>query len=147
MRLIESSRYYLNEFSAADAGPINLNRDEGLIVWKPPTTGTIKINFDASIFRNPRGVGIGVVARDSEGKCLCRKIYFVKNILDPTHAEALAARVEAHMATDFSGYMVELEGDYLTVIQDMNSRSCQYSFIGPIVGEICSILDSMSNVY
>ncbi|KAK4421614.1 hypothetical protein Salat_2112000 [Sesamum alatum] len=131
-RIVESARTYLTDYTVAVTRPVILNRTEGTHVWQPPATGMVKINFDASLFTTRKDAGVGVVARDNEGKCLCWKSALVKNVVDPTHAEAAVAREAVYMALDFVGSQVKIEGDCLSVIKYINMEAWQFSSIGPL---------------
>ncbi|CAI9754043.1 unnamed protein product [Fraxinus pennsylvanica] len=60
--------------------------------WKPPTTGSFKLNIDAAIFENQRKAGLGVVIRNDLGSFIAAKVVSVQGIVDPLLAETLGVR-------------------------------------------------------
>ncbi|KAL0448754.1 UNVERIFIED_CONTAM: hypothetical protein Slati_1431800 [Sesamum latifolium] len=103
-------------------------------------------NLDAAIFKVQVGAGLSAVIRNDEGECLRWQSKFVKHITDPTHAEALAARMAIEMALEFPGRTIEVEGDCLVVVNDINKRDWIHSYVGPIIKDICVLLDHYTNV-
>ncbi|KAK4414949.1 hypothetical protein Salat_2601900 [Sesamum alatum] len=104
--------------------------------WTIPPTGVLKINFDAAIFGEQHGAGVGVVVRDWTGSCVRWMSKLIKNVDDPTQAEALAAREANFLASLFPGTTIESEGDCLVVIKDINAGTWEFSSIGPIIRDI-----------
>ncbi|KAK4385915.1 hypothetical protein Sango_2715500 [Sesamum angolense] len=68
--------------------------------WMSPALRVLKINFDIAIFKSK----------------------FVKHVINPTRAETLAARMKTEMALDFPGRTIEVEGDCLVIVNDINKR-------------------------
>ncbi|KAL0463289.1 UNVERIFIED_CONTAM: hypothetical protein Slati_0216500 [Sesamum latifolium] len=66
--------------------------------WKPPSKGSVKINFDAALFGEGNRIGLGVITRDWKGDCLLWKSAVMPDINSPEHGDALAARmaIELH---------------------------------------------------
>lgn len=58
-------------------------------VWKAPTTGLIKINWDAALNKSTGCIGFGCVARDWMGEFLGAKCYFQRIMVDPKMAEMM----------------------------------------------------------
>jgi hypothetical protein len=61
------------------------------IKWQPPSQGLIKVNWDASINKNKGWIGMGMIARDSNGACLGAKSVTKELITDSATAEMMAA--------------------------------------------------------
>ncbi|KAK4428453.1 hypothetical protein Salat_1144900 [Sesamum alatum] len=78
-------------------------------------------------------MGVGVVARDHEGRCLGWRTAFVRHVSDAEVAEGLAARAAKYMATSFHGASIEVEKDYT------NSGDVSVAPIGPILHDIALI--------
>lgn len=95
-RVWEESISFLEDFRMFSHGEENVTTASSQFVhsslqaWCPPPSNFIKINWDASVAPKGSRVGIGLVARDSRGDCICAKCVclFVKG--DPRTAESLA---------------------------------------------------------
>ncbi|KAL0367264.1 UNVERIFIED_CONTAM: putative mitochondrial protein [Sesamum radiatum] len=130
----------------ANSEQSSLSRPNVNPCWMPPALGSLKVNFDAAIFKAQVGAGLSAVIRNEQGQCLRWQTKFVKHVTDPLHAEALAARMAIDMASDFPGRTIEVEGDCLVIISDINKRDCNHSYFGPIIKDICILLDHYTNV-
>lgn len=89
---------YISRYAEAQSIFSSPRPPEVQITWRPPPPGIIKINYDASIVKQPAGANMGIVARDSAGCVLAWQMKKVPFIQDPEHAEALAA----YFAADFA---------------------------------------------
>ncbi|CAN1262715.1 Putative ribonuclease H protein At1g65750 [Linum perenne] len=47
---------------------VGAGRDRGCTRWHPPAEGNVKINIDAALFGSERKFGVGLVARDNDGR-------------------------------------------------------------------------------
>ena len=88
--------------------------------WTPPHEGVIKVNFDGAVNVNERTSGMEVVARDSDGMVVGAFESCVKDMIDPTTVEALAAVKALTFAKDMGFQKIILEGDALAVINKIN---------------------------
>ncbi|KAL2906950.1 Switch 2 [Bienertia sinuspersici] len=89
----------------------NTRRPRGGSKWAPPISNEIKINFDAAVNREDGKVGIGVIARDCEGKVLVAKAKTLLHNWSPELCEARAALEPIYMAKDEGYRNIILEGD------------------------------------
>ena len=74
------------------------SRPKSQIQWRPPTQGTLKINFDGAISAEGKCSGLGAIIRDSEGLVIASLVTWVPQQLQPIEIEALAA----YKALEFS---------------------------------------------
>ena len=61
---------HLHEFLAAQDLEPDLPLPPVLWQWHPPKANQYKVNFDASVFKEPNLVGIGVIIRDWRGEAI-----------------------------------------------------------------------------
>uniref|UniRef100_A0A803L2P2 CCHC-type domain-containing protein n=1 Tax=Chenopodium quinoa TaxID=63459 RepID=A0A803L2P2_CHEQI len=71
-----------NSYSTKVSGGPNFGSNLTATTWKKPAAGTIKINVDAALFQNAE-VGVGVVARNSEGTILFTAAKRMQGCWDP----------------------------------------------------------------
>ena len=83
--------------------------------WEPPSTGWVKINFDAHIGTNRRR-GLGVVVRDINDKVLLTGTRCVEANWSVHILEAAAALFALDIVKPMGYGYVHLEGKSLTVI-------------------------------
>jgi hypothetical protein len=97
--------------------------DEG---WMPPPKNTFKINWDASLDKTRRIVGMGIIARDGSGSVIAAstKVLFLE--VDPVVAESLAATHALILCHALGFQQVIFEGDAQQVVNAINSESLQY---------------------
>jgi hypothetical protein len=85
----------LDAFQASNFSLPSREEEVGVVVspkgWQPPFPGSIKINWDAYINKALGCIGIGVVARDYQGKVLGAKCSYQKQSLEPDVAEMFVA--------------------------------------------------------
>ncbi|KAK4410109.1 hypothetical protein Sango_0083900 [Sesamum angolense] len=104
-------------------------------MWLSTPCEFIKINFDGATFTSQTAMGVGIVARNSEGLCLAWRTRCVNHADDAALAEALAAREAMRLAIQESWQNVILEGDCKNIISRLNSNDPDDSVIGPIVND------------
>ncbi|KAK4390485.1 hypothetical protein Sango_2111800 [Sesamum angolense] len=115
--------------------------------WSPPKSGTIKINFDASVAKELGGAGLGVIARDHEGNCVAWRTKTLLGATDPEHCKALAARLAVDLGVEQDWRNCLIEGDCILVIQKLLVAKEDASAIGPIISDILRLshfFDSLS---
>ncbi|KAL0315227.1 UNVERIFIED_CONTAM: hypothetical protein Scaly_2876400 [Sesamum calycinum] len=115
--------------------------------WTAPPPDVIKVNFDASIRRNPLGVSVSTIARDHCGHCIAWMTAFHPNISDPEHGEALAACLAVELCCKYGWPRCVVEGDCLQIIQKLRSPNEDLSVVGPIIHVIHSMVSSKSGFY
>lgn len=87
--------------------------------WRPPKTGIIKLNFDASFTSSTNFSISAVIARDSARLIMGTCTYPLVDIADAFVAEARACERAFYFALDMGFRKVVLEGDSLTVIKKL----------------------------
>jgi len=99
-------------------------------LWKPPTSGFIKVNWDPSLNVNYDLVGMVCVIRNGEGIVLAAKCCFCKAAVDPVCAEAMAALAALDFCSDLGVDSIECEGDSLQIINGVSSSGHSLDRIG-----------------
>ncbi|KAK5818696.1 hypothetical protein PVK06_023640 [Gossypium arboreum] len=61
-------------------------------LWRPPDSGLVKLNFDASFLKDSRVSFTAVLVRNNEGKFLGACTYPFREVVDATVAEARACK-------------------------------------------------------
>ncbi|KAM7265783.1 hypothetical protein ACFE04_003466 [Oxalis oulophora] len=90
--------------------------------WSVPEKGCIKINTDASFFKETLRGFYGLIARNDKGEVLearCGSLGFVESAL---HAEALAAAKAIEMARFFHQFQCVIEGDCMELVSSINNH-------------------------
>lgn len=79
--MVQYSKQLLLDLKEVQKGVAIIGGDKLRCRWEPSTEGVYKVNCDAAINKSFGKVGIGMVARDCEGKVLatkrCKKSYFL----------------------------------------------------------------------
>ncbi|MBA0756895.1 hypothetical protein Gotri_020033 [Gossypium trilobum] len=92
------------------------------VLWRPPKSGVIKLNFDASFASNANFSISAVLARDSDGQIMGACTYPLLDAADAFMAETRACERALYFALDMGFRKVVLEGDSLTAIKKLNSN-------------------------
>ncbi|KAL0355119.1 UNVERIFIED_CONTAM: hypothetical protein Sradi_3958800 [Sesamum radiatum] len=130
-----SSHAAFSEANSTEPKQRGLNRAT-VSSWRKPPPCIVKINFDGAVFLKGSEVGIGAVARDSEGTILAWVSHRFQRFVDAEHAEALAAREAVDLAARNNWKEIIVEGDCLSLINKLNSHSRDLSHIGVLVSDI-----------
>jgi ribonuclease HI len=112
--------------------------------WKKPSVGVVKLNWDAAVDERTGNVGLGVIARDYEGRVLAMHGSFCKHIYNPTTAETLAAWKAVDLGVHLGVIFLEMEGDAKEVVQGINCASQCLGCDGPVLNDIKSLLQSFN---
>ena len=112
------SKKWLAEYQARQISPnpVPIRTQPSSCMWKPPPSGTFKINFDGAIFPTEKKSSIGVVIRDSRGLVIASCSKVVHQVLGASEVEAMAATWALSFAADVGVNRAVLEGDSLDVI-------------------------------
>jgi len=113
--------------------------------WQPPLTGTVKINWDASINERDGRIGVGLVARDAFGMVLGARCVSRCLRTDPLTAEAMAALFAVQFCIEVGFFDVVFEGDAQTVIKEIDSQPPHLSRIGHFIESIASVRQQCRN--
>ncbi|KAG8474149.1 hypothetical protein CXB51_033836 [Gossypium anomalum] len=102
------------------------------LIWQPPISGFIKLNFDASFLDNSKISISAVLARDEEGQILGACTYPIADVADAFVAEARACERALYFALDMGFRNLIVEGDSLTVIKKLISNKMDRFILSPI---------------
>ena len=106
--------------------------------------GVAKINWDATLDERAGKVGLGVIARDHEGRVLAMQCSIYKHIYNPTMAETLAAWKAVVLGVQLGVICLELEGNAMEVVQGINCASYCLGCEGPILNDIKTLLHNFN---
>jgi hypothetical protein len=93
-QVVHDTEEALVEFRKVNSGEGQQQREITATIakgWTPPPANMVKINWDASLDKNGRIVGMGLIARDGRGTVLAAATKAISSNVDPVVAEALAA--------------------------------------------------------
>ncbi|XP_021755004.1 uncharacterized protein LOC110720310 [Chenopodium quinoa] len=105
--------------------------------WNPPPVGVVKLNSDASLSEEG-WVGMGVIARDSEGNVLFAATRRVKAWWPPGIAEGKAMLLAVKLAKRFGYDNVILESDNQVLITRLTKASVYLSDFDVVLEDILS---------
>lgn len=98
-------------------------------VWQRPPVEVSKLNWDASLNKETRTMGVRVIIRDAEGLVLASLCSIVPFIMDPTIVEAIVAWKAVELCHALGLQRVIMEGDALAVAKGLRQEApswCQY---------------------
>ncbi|KAG8371230.1 hypothetical protein BUALT_Bualt13G0066100 [Buddleja alternifolia] len=107
-------------------------------------TGFIKINFDGAVDKVSNRAGLGVVGRDLAGNYVSWSRIHLKFASDPEHIEALTGIEALRLARRENWEAVEVEGDYLLLINKLCALNKDLSAISHLVDDILSLSSLIS---
>ncbi|XP_012448836.1 uncharacterized protein LOC105772032 [Gossypium raimondii] len=116
------------------------------VLWRPPKSGVIKLNFDASFASNTNFFISAVLARDSVGQIMGACSYPLLDVANTFVAEARACEKALCFALDMGFRKVVLEGDSLKVIKKLNSNIVDRFVLSPISQHIQVLAGSFEEV-
>ncbi|KAB1220433.1 hypothetical protein CJ030_MR3G009893 [Morella rubra] len=88
-------------------------------IWKPPDTGQLKINYDVAVAENY--LCIAAICHNSLGHILMAKSNRMVGG-SPIKGEARAARLACQMAALFDGQGINIEGDCLNLVTQVQDE-------------------------
>ncbi|KAK5836891.1 hypothetical protein PVK06_012696 [Gossypium arboreum] len=135
VRLVQSFAQVSN-FSQVFSSPSVTHRT---LLWQPPISGFIKLNFDASFLENSNTSISAVLARDEEGQILGACTYPIADVANAFVAEARVCEWALYFVLDMGFRNLILEGDSLTVIKKLTSNKMDRSILSPISQNILSL--------
>ena len=115
-----------------------------VVRWKKPPVGVLKINWDAALDPRTGKTGMGIVARDHEGRVLAMNSYTRNQISHPTTAETLPAWQAVVLGVQLGATYLDLEGDALEVVQDLNQLNHNWGRNGPVLNDIKILLQNFN---
>lgn len=125
--------------------PMGLRRTASPCSWQAPLEGVIKINADASLIE--RGwVGLGIVARNHEGKVLFAATRRTKAFWPPEIAEAKALVLAAKLGRKYAFDDVILETDCQSLITRLSKGVIYLSDLDGVLGDILDLCSCFKSV-
>jgi|UniRef100_A0A2N9ED81 hypothetical protein len=137
-QLMIHAQQFLSEFLAAQVSHSSTTGPPAppiKVVWKPPQPGRYKANFDGAFFEESHEAGVGVIIRNHKGEVmasLCQRIPFPQSV---EALEAYAARSAVQLSKDLGLKEVDIEGDSLTIVNDLCNPEPCYSLYGHLIND------------
>ncbi|KAK3224148.1 hypothetical protein Dsin_011173 [Dipteronia sinensis] len=113
-------RGYISDWLAANCPPDQAAsgaQEARGIRWKPPTSGTYKLNIDAALEVQHLPVGLGTVIRDHMGFVMASSAQRVEANFTPQIAEAMAISRGLKFAVDSGLFPIMVESDALEIVK------------------------------
>ncbi|XP_042939545.1 uncharacterized protein LOC122274584 [Carya illinoinensis] len=140
-RVLSIAKQGRDEFTTVKVQTLRSSSDRREAMWQRPTNMVSKVKWDiAALNEKKKKVGIGVIARNSEGDiltCLCLNI---QAAVKPILAEALALRRALFFSHELGLSNVLFEGDSQTIVKKSNSREEILADYGVVVDDIRTML-------
>lgn len=99
------------------------NTTERKMAWQPPDQGVVKLNVGSICEGQGKGVGLGIVARDSLGDLLQTWAVYLNYTNNPVIAELEAVRVALIVAQQNEWRRVEIQGDIKAIAECLQVRT------------------------
>ncbi|XP_021714646.1 uncharacterized protein LOC110682599 [Chenopodium quinoa] len=133
------------EYTEKIYGGTTPSEPAGRTVWLPPPLGAVKINVDASISEDG-WVGLGAIARDSNGQVMFAAVSRARARWEPLVAESKAALFGLRKAREL-GYMdVILEADSLQLVSKIKKHSFAFATVDGILEDIVVVSSNFSSI-
>ncbi|XP_041017966.1 uncharacterized protein LOC121260189 [Juglans microcarpa x Juglans regia] len=138
----QNAAQQLEEYKAAQLGSNSTTRRNPIqaVIWSPPPTGIIKVNWDAALWEDQDKLGIGLVARDHEGRIIASKKVAKAGCVIPLLAEAIGAYQGVKLASEMNLESVIFEGDSLQVVQAINLHKERWDNVGLVLDDTRMLL-------
>lgn len=119
-------------------------RNEGK-VWKKPRDGLVKLNWDASIDKASKKMGLGGLIRNSRGEVVAAFSSSIPYVQDPDAAETIALWKAILFCLDRGFQSVILEGDSLHVVEALRQEGRSWQRFGQLIEDSRLMLHSLSS--
>jgi hypothetical protein len=149
--LIKAARTQMEQYDQAvekrnKTGPIEVQASTKTVErWKKPPIGVLKINWDAALDPRIGKMGLGTLARDHKGRVLAMTSSIRNQINHPTTTETLAVWQAVVLGIQLGATYLELEGDALEVVQDLNLPEHCWGRNGPVLKDIKLLLQNFND--
>jgi hypothetical protein len=104
-----------------------------VLIWITPPNEFTKFYWDAASNPSLKRMGIGVVARDEDGKVIAAIVKVFPYVGDPLTAEAMGAWQSVLLGSEVGCSHMLLEGDSLTVISALQQNVSCWSSVGQLI--------------
>ena len=101
--------------------------------WLPPPHGWYKVNADGAVFLKHKWAGIGVIARDDQGRVVASMSQRLQAPLAALEIEAKAIEAAAMFASDIGIQNVDFESDNLQVCSALQGETEASTTIANII--------------
>ncbi|XP_057423749.1 uncharacterized protein LOC130717521 [Lotus japonicus] len=130
-------------FTVGDEGSVlhGQRREGGNATWRPPQSGIIKVNVDASVSAGSL-MGYGYIARNSRGEVLATAAAKWPTASTVALAEAMALRWALQLSLDLGFFAVDVEIDSKMVVDAWSNHSRQCSYLALVVSDSVFISQS-----
>jgi hypothetical protein len=118
-----------------------------VLKWSPPPAGLALINVGAALFSSSSSMGMGVVIRDSDARCLVACNERLEHVTDPELAEALACRRGLNLDRDEGFSKVMVASDCLSLVLRLQSAAKDRSGVGTVVADIKNLAASFFSLF
>lgn len=148
---MENSLNYLKQWREARSAPKQRNKDvrtriKDVIKWKPPESGELKVNVDASFFAGEETFSVGLVLRDHEGTFVKGKCLTLPCPSTVFEAESIGVREALSWVIEFPDKKVVIETDSLLTARAVNESDENFLELDHIIEHCKMLLKSLSVV-
>ncbi|KAK8542594.1 hypothetical protein V6N13_136842 [Hibiscus sabdariffa] len=116
------------------------------ISWQAPIENVFKLNFDAAFDAQSNKSFSGVICRDNAGFIMAACTSPHSHVADAFLAEALACLQAVNFARDLGFSRVIMEGDSLTIIKKVCSKTADVSLISPVIYDIRRVTRGFADI-
>ncbi|XP_074373800.1 uncharacterized protein LOC141714165 [Apium graveolens] len=126
-RVVASAKQYLLQWKCAQVNCSSASsryvvQGDGALSWVRPQGNSIKVTVDVALFADREEYGLGVVARDSDGKVVAARTRCFSGKVAAEFAEALAIKEALSWIKEYDWQEVVLESDCLAAVQAVRSK-------------------------
>ena len=104
--------------------------------WRPPSSDSYKLNFDAVVFEDTGSSGFGVIIRNYKGEFMAALSAKGPIVSDSEEAKALARRRALEFTVDARFEELVVQGDNAMVIKSISSLRALQSRLGNVYADI-----------
>ena len=140
-KIADQAQHFLMEFQQTRSRPTSKKLPKK-IIWKPPDPGTLKTNFDGSVFEDLGAAGIGVMVRNSSGTIVAALFEIVPCPSSVLALETIAARRAVLFLQELNLHGSILEGDSESSISAIKNQFFNHPDVGHIIKDIMSLVGS-----
>ncbi|XP_059441722.1 uncharacterized protein LOC132174026 [Corylus avellana] len=102
-------------------------------IWKAPPIGLVKMNWDAAVDSKQGKIGLGCIARTSNGAFLAAQSMTKMFRTEPAVAEALATSYAVIFSRELGLQRIIFKGDAQTIVKEVNKEGPCLSKYGLLV--------------
>ncbi|XP_075674854.1 uncharacterized protein LOC142644053 [Castanea sativa] len=105
-------------------------------IWTSPPENCYKLNFDAAIFKDMNASSFGVVIRNEVGEVMAALVAKGLSVHNSEEDEVLACQKVLEFAVDVGFMELILEGDNVTIMQNIKASRSTLSRLGHLYGDV-----------